>query len=202
MIVNDDAPASTARATGQLIYVMGPSGAGKDSLLDYARARLAPLGVVFARRYITRADGDGEDHIALTDPEFETHARNGRFALQWRSHALRYGIGVEIDQWLARGCVVIVNGSREYAHEALARYPHTMFVHVEAAPALRAARLASRGRETPAQIAARVARRVPLDLPAGARVVRIDNSSGLAEAGDIFVAVVRRAMNANDESPT
>jgi hypothetical protein len=39
-------------------------------------------------------------------------------------------------------------------------------------------------------------------LPAGARVVRIDNSSGLAEAGDIFVAVVRRAMNANDESPT
>ncbi|WP_296659387.1 phosphonate metabolism protein/1,5-bisphosphokinase (PRPP-forming) PhnN [Paraburkholderia sp.] len=175
-----------------LIYVMGPSGAGKDSLLDFARTRLAADGVMFAHRYITRADGGGENHIALTDPEFEARSRRGLFALQWRSHALRYGIGVEIDQWLAHGCTVIVNGSRAYAGEALARYPQTRFVHIEAALEVLAARLAARGRETPAQIAARLARQAPFDALAGASVDRIDNSGRLEDAGEVFVDVVRR----------
>ncbi|MBV8262011.1 MAG: phosphonate metabolism protein/1,5-bisphosphokinase (PRPP-forming) PhnN, partial [Paraburkholderia sp.] len=106
---------------GGLIYVMGPSGAGKDTLLRYARGRLARESVVFAHRYITREDsggGGGENHIALTEAEFETRSQRGLFALQWRSHALRYGVGVEIDQWMALGCTVVVNGSRAYAGEA------------------------------------------------------------------------------------
>jgi ribose 1,5-bisphosphokinase len=176
----------------KLIYVMGPSGAGKDSLLGFARTRLATDGVVFAHRYITRPDGGGENHIALTEAEFELRSRHGLFALQWRSHALRYGIGVEIDQWLALGCTVVVNGSRAYAAEALARYPQMTFVHVEASSEVLAARLASRGRETPEQIAARLARQAPFEVPAGASVERIDNSGRLEDAGDAFVDIVCR----------
>lgn len=176
----------------RLIYVMGPSGAGKDSLLGFARARLATEGVVFAHRYITRIDGGGENHIALTDPEFEARSRLGLFALQWRSHALRYGIGVEIDQWLGLGCTVVVNGSRAYVDEALARYPQMTLVHVEAAHSVLAARLASRGRETPEQIAARLARQAPFAVPTGASLARIDNSGRLDEAGEAFIEVVRR----------
>lgn len=176
----------------KLIYVMGPSGAGKDSLLGFARARLATQGVVFAHRYITRPDGGGENHIALTEPEFEARSRQGLFALQWRSHALRYGIGVEIDQWLGLGCTVVVNGSRAYVSEALARYPQMTLVHVDAAHAVLAARLASRGRETAAQIAERLARQAPFEVPPGASLTRIDNSSRLEDAGAAFVEAVLR----------
>jgi ribose 1,5-bisphosphokinase len=183
---------TTSLATTRLIYVMGPSGAGKDTLLGYARARLASEGVVFAHRYITREDGGPENHIALTDAEFESRSKLGLFALQWRSHALRYGIGVEIDQWLALGCTVVVNGSRAYVAEALARYPRMTLVHVEAAPHVLAARLASRARETPEQVAARLARRAPFDVPEGASLTRIDNSGRLDEAGAAFVRAVQR----------
>ncbi len=39
---------------GQLVYVMGASGSGKDSLLQALRPRLRGVPVAFARRYITR----------------------------------------------------------------------------------------------------------------------------------------------------
>lgn len=101
-------------AEGKLFYVIGPSDSGKDSLLRYARARLGPVSrVVFAHRYITRpVDVNGENHVALTKAEF------GLLAMHWRSHGHRYGIGREIDLWLAKGCQVVVNGSREYLPQA------------------------------------------------------------------------------------
>ncbi|MCP3708316.1 phosphonate metabolism protein/1,5-bisphosphokinase (PRPP-forming) PhnN [Paraburkholderia sp. CNPSo 3274] len=177
---------------GGLIYVMGPSGAGKDTLLRYARERLSGEDVVFAHRYITREDSGGENHVALTEAEFEARSQRGLFALQWRSHALRYGVGVEIDQWMALGCTVVVNGSRAYAGEAFARYPRMTLVHIEAAQHVLAARLASRARETPEQVALRLARRAPFEVPSGAAFARIDNSGHLEEAGGAFVKLVRQ----------
>jgi ribose 1,5-bisphosphokinase len=81
-----------------LIYVMGPSGCGKDSLLRYARARLAgDPAVVFAHRYITRAAAaGGENHVELTPAEFATRLRKHLFALTWESHGHAYGVGIEI----------------------------------------------------------------------------------------------------------
>ncbi|MBN3858525.1 phosphonate metabolism protein/1,5-bisphosphokinase (PRPP-forming) PhnN [Paraburkholderia sp. Ac-20340] len=180
--------------TSRLVYVMGPSGAGKDTLLGYARKRLAVEGVVFAHRYITREEGGGENHIALTEAEFEARSRQGLFALEWRSHALRYGVGVEIEQWLALGCTVVVNGSRAYVSEALARYPRMTLVHVNAAQHVLAARLASRARETPEQVAERLARRAPFVVPEGATFVQIDNSGRLEDAGAALVAAVQRVV--------
>ncbi|HEY4350329.1 MAG TPA: phosphonate metabolism protein/1,5-bisphosphokinase (PRPP-forming) PhnN [Paraburkholderia sp.] len=176
---------------GRLIYVMGPSGAGKDSLLHFARDQVAGAPVVFAHRYITRRAGSNENHIALTPEEFEVRSALGLFALEWSSHALRYGIGIELDAWLACGCTVVVNGSRQHLERALARYPHAEIVHVEAEPHILAARLGARARETAEQIAARLARLAPFSLPDGARVTRIDNSGALDVAGHAFVRVLR-----------
>ena len=60
------------------IYVMGPSGAGTDSVLARARALIpSDLPVAFAHRYITRpADAGGENHVALSEAEFERHQRS------------------------------------------------------------------------------------------------------------------------------
>src|ERR1700743_1789192 len=168
---------------GRLIYVMGPSGAGKDSLLHFARDQVAGAPVVFAHRYITRSAGSNENHIALTLDEFEVRSALGLFALEWASHALRYGIGIELDAWLARGCTVVVNGSRQYLQHALVRYPRAEVVHVSAAPHILEARLGARARESTEQVAARLARRAPFALPAGIRCTTVDNYGALEDAG-------------------
>jgi ribose 1,5-bisphosphokinase len=82
--------------SGRLVYLIGASGAGKDSLMSFARDRLPRTApIVFAHRYITRPHGaGGEDYVPLDEIEFERRLRHGCFAMAWRSHGLRYGIGV------------------------------------------------------------------------------------------------------------
>ncbi len=96
---------------GQLFYVIGPSGSGKDTLMQYAREKLGSAKCVFAHRYITRLpELVGENHIHLSEAEFAAKEKQGFFAMQWDSHGLRYGIGKEINLWLAQGFNVVVNG--------------------------------------------------------------------------------------------
>lgn len=177
----------------RLIYLVGPSGSGKDSLLGYARQRLAgEEGVVFSHRYITRpADAGGENHVALTPAEFAARLRAGLFALAWESHGNAYGVGIEIESWLARGISVVVNGSREYLPEARRRFPDLLPVRVEVSHRTLEARLRSRGREDEAAIARRLARHV--DTPSTpASGFAIGNDGPLSEGGDALVAFVRR----------
>lgn len=175
--------------TGRLIYVMGPSGAGKDSLLGFVRERIGAR-VMFAHRYITRPVSDGENHVALTQEEFAARLAHGVFSMHWESLGLLYGIGIEIDAWLTRGLPVVVNGSRQHAPAALERYPHTQFVHIHANQAVLAARLERRGREDSRQMEARLTRRPALTLPEQARVIAIDNSGLLADAGQQLLAAI------------
>ncbi|WP_454712267.1 phosphonate metabolism protein/1,5-bisphosphokinase (PRPP-forming) PhnN [Cupriavidus nantongensis] len=167
-----------------LFYLMGPSGSGKDALLRALRERLrANHRIVIAHRYITRAADANEASVALTPDEFHRRRALGCLALHWHSHGLHYGIGIEIEQWLARGLTVIVNGSREYLPQAVARYPRLCAVHVRVQPEVLAARLRQRGREAEDAIAKRLARaRQAFDVPAGCRLVEIDNSGALESA--------------------
>jgi ribose 1,5-bisphosphokinase len=176
---------------GRLIYLIGASGSGKDSLLNYARQRLAGQpGLVFAHRYITRPhDVGGENHIALSKEEFAERQRSGLFAMCWDSHGYRYGIGCEINLWLAKGLTVVMNGSREYLPEARQRYPELRAVLVCVSPGVLAARLRERGREDEEEIARRVARAAAYAAPAGIHD-RVDNDGTLEEAGEAFVRII------------
>jgi len=177
----------------RLIYVVGASGSGKDSLMAHARGQLAnETRLVFAHRYITRAaDAGGENHVALTAEEFESRRKAGLFALHWQSHGHAYGIGIEVNQWLAKGMTVVVNGSREYLAEAEERYPELLPVWVEVSPEVLRKRLQARGREDAKEIAARLARQ-----PAGQSSSRtgelIRNDGELRVAGDALVELIRR----------
>jgi phosphonate metabolism protein PhnN/1,5-bisphosphokinase (PRPP-forming) len=149
---------------GRLIYVVGPSGAGKDSLLEWIRARLpADTGVRLARRTITRPAGaGGEDHIAATNAQFDAALARGEFALHWRANGHRYGVGREIEQWLAAGQSVVVNGSREYLTVARVKFPQLEAVHVVAPAEVLEARLARRSRERPDEADRRLQRTAQL----------------------------------------
>jgi len=170
-----------------LVLVVGPSGAGKDSLLNAARqAFRADARVTFARRIITRpADPDGEAHEPVTEAEFE--ARN--FALSWSAHGLRYGIPAET---VRNSPVVVANVSRAAIAEAAARWP-VRVIEVTASPATLAARLAVRGRESAEDVARRLERTV--SIPDSVTVETVWNDGTLAEAVERFVAVLRRAVD-------
>jgi ribose 1,5-bisphosphokinase len=174
---------------GRLVTVMGPSGAGKDVLIGYARSRVDPARIVFGHRYITRpADAGGENHVAMSTVEFAARRAGGLFALAWESHGLGYGIGVEVDLWLGRGLTVVANIARAAWPDAARRYAGLTGILVTAAPEVLAQRLAARGREDQVAILERLAREVP--LPDDPAIHRLDNSGDLAAAGEAFLRIV------------
>jgi ribose 1,5-bisphosphokinase len=179
-------------AEGKLFYVVGPSGSGKDSLIRYARRRLgSDPGVVFAHRYITRpVELNGENHIALTEAEFDARLAAGLFAMHWASHGWRYGIGLEINLWLAKGCNVVMNGSREYLPEARRLYPTLKAILITVSPEILAERLRARGRETEDQIAERIARARAFMPPEEGDLEIIQNDSELEIAGERLVQLL------------
>lgn len=175
---------------GHLVLVVGPSGAGKDTLIGAARAALGnDPGFVFPRRVVTReAVAALEDHDSVSAGEFAERERAGAFALSWTAHGLSYGLPASIAGDIESGRVVVCNASRAMVAAAQAKFAGTAVLLVDAAPQVRAARLAGRGRESAADIAARLAREVP-QIPAGA--MRIDNSGALETGVAEFVAALR-----------
>lgn len=175
---------------GRLYYVMGPSGAGKDSVLAWVREHGVGHGVLCAHRYITRpAHAGGENHVALSEAEFQSREERGLFALTWQAHGLQYGIGNEVGHWLARGAHVLVNGSRAAFDRACNCFPVVQPVLITASPQAIAQRLVARGRETEADIEARIARVGAYPVPPGSMVIH--NDGCLADAGSRLLQVIR-----------
>lgn len=175
---------------GTLVAVVGPSGAGKDSLIDGARQTLADHdGFHFVRRHITRSrDAGGEQHIEISIDEFERRAEGGFFALHWRAHGQGYGIAHEIAQEIERGTCVVANLSRAVIPDARTRFPTTRIVHVTAPPEVLATRLAERSRESVDDVAARLKRQAP--PPIGDDVHEILNAGALEEAIHEFTGLL------------
>ncbi|MBA1262707.1 phosphonate metabolism protein/1,5-bisphosphokinase (PRPP-forming) PhnN [Stutzerimonas stutzeri] len=175
---------------GRLIYLIGPSGSGKDSLLDAARERLAARGVRIARRVITRsAQSLGEDAQAVSEDAFERLEASGAFAMSWRANGLAYGIPLQIEQWLAEGSAVVVNGSRGYLPQARLRYPDLLVVLLSVRPEVLRQRLLARKRETVAQIEQRLARNARFESAAN-DLHLLDNSGDLELTAQKFLHIL------------
>jgi phosphonate metabolism protein PhnN/1,5-bisphosphokinase (PRPP-forming) len=175
-----------------LVAVVGPSGAGKDTLMGIARAQLeGDPRFVFARRAITRpAEAGGEDHLAVSREAFSALRADARFALHWEAHGLCYGIPVSIESQMAVGLVVVANLSRGVLAEAALRYRLRVLV-VTAPAAVLAARLAARGRETTEDIAARLRRE--MTLAPGLDIATVMNDATPQDGAAKIVAELIRA---------
>jgi phosphonate metabolism protein PhnN/1,5-bisphosphokinase (PRPP-forming) len=177
--------------TGRLVLVVGPSGAGKDSLLrEAAKSLAADRHIIFPRRVITRPSHDAtEAHDSLTVDEFLEAEAQGRFALSWQAHGLHYGIPASHLDELKAGRTAAVNVSRAVVSEAASRLPHVAVLNVTAPADIIAQRLAQRGREAPADIASRIARDAPR-YDAGIETVTIVNDTTLEAAARAFTSAL------------
>lgn len=171
--------------TARLIYCMGPSGAGKDSLLDWLRTHMPPTCPLhWAQRTISRAAiPGGEAHESASPEAFSALRDEEAFALHWEANGLGYGIRHTQLEPLGWGHWVLLNGSRAYLPDALMRFPDLVAVHITASPQVLRGRLLSRGRETPAQVEARVQRALAYMPPAGTASIEVHNNGGLSDAG-------------------
>ncbi|MCT8267878.1 phosphonate metabolism protein/1,5-bisphosphokinase (PRPP-forming) PhnN [Afifella sp. JA880] len=185
--------------TGTLVLVVGPSGAGKDSLIDYARQRLLDVPyVVFPRRTVTRSESDFEDNLTLSETEFSKAAAAGAFALSWEAHGLAYGIPKAIEADLAGGSSVVVNVSRMAIEPARAKYRPLRVVVVSARRDVLFERLNARGRESLEEIARRLDR-ADLVSVTGEDVAVIDNSGPIDVAGEAFVSLLQGCIRGRQE---
>ncbi len=177
--------------SGKLILVVGPSGAGKDSVIRYAMEKFkGDPQFTFPRRVITRqADVTAEDHDSIDVPNFLALKSQGGLALSWQAHDLHYGVPAQINNDLAVGKHLIVNVSRTILPDVPKLYPNYMVVEITASPEILETRILERGRATDGNVFKRATRKVSApSLDPRHFVIR--NETSLPEAGEEFCALV------------
>ncbi|MDA8350337.1 MAG: phosphonate metabolism protein/1,5-bisphosphokinase (PRPP-forming) PhnN [Pseudomonadota bacterium] len=177
-------------SAARLIYVVGPSGAGKDTVLRWLATHQRPEARLHvARRTVTRPAGDASElHEPVTPAEFAQLLRAGAFALHWAANGLRYGIRCEELLALDNGSSVIVNGSRAALYETRRRYPEVFVVQITADMGVLRQRLLMRGRERPEVIESRLSRTARLPIVNVDAVIR--NEGTPEQAAVQFIALL------------
>ena len=146
---------------GRLILVVGPSGAGKDTLIGLAqRARAGDDRIVFPRRVVTREASSFENNEAVSQIVFGQMLARSDFAFQWEAHGLRYGIPRSIIDDIRAGRTVIMNASRTIIDSARRSYANVRVIAVTAPADVLAQRVAARGRASDGRIEDRLRRAI------------------------------------------
>lgn len=181
----------TDATAATLAVVVGPSGAGKDTLMNLAARHFAGRpDVHFVRRVITR-DGDAgnEDHRSVSEADFDAMEQAGAFAVSWEAHGLKYGIPADVFDELAQGHLVIANGSRSALYHFQSAFPRLKVINITATREVLAERLMARGRESREDVLKRL-ERSSLTVEGSYDVADIDNSGTLEEAERAIISVL------------
>jgi len=188
---------SQTRRFGTLFVVVGPSGAGKDTLMNWVRMKLcAKTSIGFVQRTISRSGDKGnEDHQQVTPERFAEMQQAGCFSVTWTAHGLHYGVPARLHADLASGKCMILNGSRYALDEVCREFRSVHIVHVDVDRTELERRLTLRARETSEQVSKRLSR-ANVNLPTGVPVTRLDNTGPIEHAGNVFLAIIETHVTA------
>lgn len=174
--------------SGQLITIIGPSGVGKDTIMQALKKQCPE--VCLAKRVITRPqNAGGEDFIGVSKEEFVMRKAEGDFVLNWSAHELEYGIPKEIEGQLSDGKTVLFNGSRAALPTFELKYPDIKVVMILATHETLSKRLAARGRETTLEVQNRL-KRANYKVPEGKNISTILNDGELQQAVDQLKEII------------
>jgi ribose 1,5-bisphosphokinase len=175
---------------GRLVLVVGPSGAGKDTLLGLAKAACAEdSGIVFPRRVITREASASEDNEEVSAGTFQEALSRGDFAMHWEAHGHRYALSRAIDDDIRAGRTVVANVSRTVISAMRGAYADVVVVSITAPPNVLAERIALRARGSDGRLDQRLNRTVE-DASAAPDVTFVNVSSAEYHARQ-FVRIVK-----------
>ena len=157
---------SDAIGPGRLILVVGPSGAGKDTLLGLAKEACADDGtIVFPRRVITRQASASEDNEEVSAGTFEAALARDEYAMHWEAHGHRYALSRALDDEIRAGHIVIANVSRTIIAAMRRAYAEVAVISITAPPNVLAERLSMRSRSSDGKIEHRLSRTVDEAAP-------------------------------------
>jgi len=157
--ISDVSPA--AIGPGRLVLVVGPSGAGKDTLIGLARTACAgDANIVFPRRVVTREATAFEDNAQVSFEGFRQARDNGAFAVHWEAHGHGYALPRAIDDEIRGGRTVVANVSRTVIEPMRRAYADVVAVSITAPAEILKLRLAARARGSDGPIAERLGRAV------------------------------------------
>jgi ribose 1,5-bisphosphokinase len=181
---------TAAIGPGRLILVVGPSGAGKDTLLGLAKAACAEdSGIVYPRRVITREASPSEDNEEVSTGTFEAALARNEYAMHWDAHGHRYALSRAIDDDIRAGRTVVANVSRTVISAMRRAYANVTVVSITAPTNVLAERLAMRGRASDGKVELRLHRTV--DEATAAPDVTINNTSSADYHARQFVRIIK-----------
>ena len=198
---------------GWFVAIVGPSGAGKDTVINAVHEVLANNeDFLFTRRIITRQSGisrqnrqdenskklGNEDNIEVSVAQFLKLLDQGAFSMHWFAHGIYYGLPADIENDVKQGKIVIANISRNSLGMAKKLFDHVFVVEINAPAKILKERLINRKRESKSDIAERLERaNVPIQLPGGAAYCYIDNSGDVKIAAGKLLAILEKLATQN-----
>ncbi|MEL6202791.1 MAG: phosphonate metabolism protein/1,5-bisphosphokinase (PRPP-forming) PhnN [Pseudomonadota bacterium] len=183
------------KPSGVLFVVAGPSGSGKDSLINWLRPHFADdPGMVFVRRVITREDGGNEEHECVSKDHFAEQKQAGAYAVTWDAHGLNYGIPIGVLEHTLAGGHAIMNGSRRALSTIAEVFKDLQVINLRVSQDVLAARLLARGRESAEEISTRLARSAGA-IPTGILVTDLDNSGQIDETGHAALDIISARLS-------
>ncbi|MFX0075018.1 MAG: phosphonate metabolism protein/1,5-bisphosphokinase (PRPP-forming) PhnN [Candidatus Hermodarchaeota archaeon] len=179
---------------GLLVLVVGNSGSGKDSIMQGVKEGFPTkfISLYLTQRYITRPSSETENNIYVTPEEFKKMSEKGKFALEWHIYGLDYGVPIEIDDWLKKGHIVLVNVSRSIVKKARENYQNIIVVFIEVPFEITLKRVKQRAREGGGRLEERIQRAKKNQKFPDADYV-VDNSGDLEIAIKDFLKCLQKA---------
>ena len=180
---------AAAIGPGRLVLVVGPSGAGKDTLLGLARAACADdRNIVFPRRVITRETSASEENEEVSIGTFQEALTRGEYAMHWEAHGHRYALSRAIDDEIRAGRTIVANVSRTVIGAMRRAYADVVVVSITAPPNVLAERIALRARSSDGKLESRLGRVVE-DASAAPDVTIVNISSAEYHARQLVRAI-------------
>lgn len=181
------------QTTGTVFVIVGPSGSGKDTLINWLRAELQDRREIqFVRRIVTRPSDKGhEDHDTMELAQFLSAKEAGAFATTWQAHDLHYAIPISAKDHVDQGGLAILNGARRALGQLEAAFARLQIIHLDVDPAILAARLTNRGRNSDTNLPARLAQQ-KFDFQAKTPIIHVANDGPVEEAGQQIVKLIEQ----------
>lgn len=185
-----------------VIVLHGPSGVGKDSVIDRLRERTGIHRATSSTSRLPRPDEvHGNHYHFLSEAEFERKIEAGDFAEWARVYDDYKGLErIEIEQPLAEGRDVIIRTDVQGARTWRQKLQGAIFIFLmaEDREALRA-RLVARDSESPESLARRIAtlEEELADIENNDYVV-LNRHGGLEEAVDEILGIIQRERTRQD----